>query len=390
MAILLKSANLVSFFMGLYALEFKASVLIKIKTTRDILSTPHPSVELWYLNVLSNCKSQTTTKSGEVQNIIPQHRAVGIQLVKPLYGLSFEVGGNLVVLCHDSGVKGCWFKSKAIHVSQKYLKVQYDEWITSYGIGECEKMGFRYTLHITVKTQPLEDYIEIEVVDDAWWSDGKVKLKMTVSIDINLAQSPSYHPPDHQTSSTTHTSRNSQNNPPEVGATCEVPVVKVPWPFQDHHNLECHRIELSDVTFVILTTYIEVQQDEFQPVICLKILFVTSGKFNFPYLVNTPRSQKRISALIDGLTSDEDSENITREDPSMQGPSGSRSVVASGHSSIGTIIAGNQIAKFKPPPTQAKNGLLPTELEDMKNWASDTHGTSQFRPNRWGIILSIL
>ncbi|KAH0679523.1 hypothetical protein KY284_020608 [Solanum tuberosum] len=40
-----------------------------------------------------------------------------------------------------------------------------------------------------------------------------------------------------------------------------------------------------------------------------------------------------------GHISDEDSENITREDPSMQGPRGSRSVVESGHPSIRNIMA---------------------------------------------------
>ena len=51
------------------------------------------------------------------------------------------------------------------------------------------------------------------------------------------------------------------------------------------------------------------------------------SKINFPYLLNIPRSKKR------------------------------RSVVASGHSSIGTIMTGNQIAKVKPPPTQAKSKI---------------------------------
>ncbi|KAK6791853.1 hypothetical protein RDI58_010934 [Solanum bulbocastanum] len=41
-----------------------------------------------------------------------------------------------------------------------------------------------------------------------------------------------------------------------------------------------------------------------------------------------------------GHISDEDSENITREDPSMQGPMGSRSVVESGHPSIRNIMTG--------------------------------------------------
>ncbi|KAH0693412.1 hypothetical protein KY285_020509 [Solanum tuberosum] len=48
-----------------------------------------------------------------------------------------------------------------------------------------------------------------------------------------------------------------------------------------------------------------------------------------------------------GHISDEDSENITREDPSMKGPRGSRSVIESGHPSIKNIMTGNQITKAK-------------------------------------------
>ncbi|WMV25948.1 hypothetical protein MTR67_019333, partial [Solanum verrucosum] len=61
-------------------------------------------------------------------------------------------------------------------------------------------------------------------------------------------------------------------------------------------------------------------------------------KFGFPYLVETPRSEKRRSASMAGHISDEDSENITREDPSMEGPRASRSVIESGHPSIKNIM----------------------------------------------------
>ena len=78
-------------------------------------------------------------------------------------------------------------------------------------------------MYVKIVSNNSQFYFKILVFLGLLFHTRKVKLKMTVSIDINLAQSPSYHPPDHQTSSTTHTSKNSQNNPPEVGATCEVP-----------------------------------------------------------------------------------------------------------------------------------------------------------------------
>uniref|UniRef100_A0A0V0ITR6 Putative ovule protein n=1 Tax=Solanum chacoense TaxID=4108 RepID=A0A0V0ITR6_SOLCH len=102
--------------------------------------------------------------------------------------LSFEVGDNLEVLCHDSGMRGCWFRCKVLQVSQKRLKVQYDdiqdydgpekleEWVPSYRIAESDKLGMRYTGCITVRPRPLEDSsdfsFELGVRVDAWWSDG--------------------------------------------------------------------------------------------------------------------------------------------------------------------------------------------------------------------------
>ncbi|KAK6775483.1 hypothetical protein RDI58_026484 [Solanum bulbocastanum] len=47
--------------------------------------------------------------------------------------------------------------------------------------------------------------------------------------------------------------------------------------------------------------------------------------------------------------SDDVSKKITQEDPSIQGPSGSRSVGESDHSGIRKSIPGNQIAQAKPP-----------------------------------------
>ncbi|MCD7451705.1 hypothetical protein HAX54_013088 [Datura stramonium] len=57
----------------------------------------------------------------------PSRGPVGIQFVEPQCKLSFEVGDNLEVLCQDSGMRGCWFLCKVLQVSQKRLKVQYDD-----------------------------------------------------------------------------------------------------------------------------------------------------------------------------------------------------------------------------------------------------------------------
>ncbi|KAF3618021.1 putative calponin -like proteiny domain-containing protein-like [Capsicum annuum] len=102
--------------------------------------------------------------------------------------LSFEVGGNLEVLCHESGMRGCWFRCKALQLSGKYLKVQYDdiqdcggldklgEWIPSYRIADSDKLGMRYTGHLIIRPRHLvdsSDYsLEVRAAVDAWWSDG--------------------------------------------------------------------------------------------------------------------------------------------------------------------------------------------------------------------------
>ncbi|KAL3323364.1 hypothetical protein AABB24_037810 [Solanum stoloniferum] len=113
---------------------------------------------------------------------------VGIQLVEPQYKLSIEVGDNLEVLCQDSGLRGCWFRCKVLEVSQKRMKLQYDdiqdcdapekleEWVPSYRVAGSEKLDMRCRGRLTVRPRPLEDSsdysFEIGAAVDAWWSDG--------------------------------------------------------------------------------------------------------------------------------------------------------------------------------------------------------------------------
>ncbi|PHT99556.1 hypothetical protein BC332_29344 [Capsicum chinense] len=81
----------------------------------------------------------------------PSSGPAGIQLVESQHKLSFEAGDNIEVLCQDSGMRGCWFRCKILRVSEKSLKVQYDdildcdapekleEWIPSYRVVNPEK-----------------------------------------------------------------------------------------------------------------------------------------------------------------------------------------------------------------------------------------------------------
>lgn len=75
-------------------------------------------------NQISKSKPPTYPK---LKIKFPSVRPIGIQLVEPQNKLSFEVDDNLEVLCNDSGMRGCWFRCKVLRVSQKRLKVQYDD-----------------------------------------------------------------------------------------------------------------------------------------------------------------------------------------------------------------------------------------------------------------------
>ncbi|PHT30840.1 hypothetical protein CQW23_27177 [Capsicum baccatum] len=99
----------------------------------------------------------------------PSSGPAGIQLVESQHKLSFEAGDNIEVLCQDSGMRGCWFMCKILRVSEKRLKVQYDdildcdgpemleEWIPSYRVANPDKLGTRCIGRLTVRPRPLED-----------------------------------------------------------------------------------------------------------------------------------------------------------------------------------------------------------------------------------------
>ncbi|PHT30915.1 hypothetical protein CQW23_27252 [Capsicum baccatum] len=83
---------------------------------------------------------------------------------------SIPVGDNLEVLRHDSGLRGCWFRCKVLKVSEKCLKVQYDdiqdyddpdmlkEWVSSYRVADSDKLGMRCTGRLTIRPRPPEDF----------------------------------------------------------------------------------------------------------------------------------------------------------------------------------------------------------------------------------------
>lgn len=59
---------------------------------------------------------------------------------EPHCPISFKVDEKIELLCQDSGIRGCWFRCKVVQVSQKLLKVQYDDLLDVDGSGNLEVM----------------------------------------------------------------------------------------------------------------------------------------------------------------------------------------------------------------------------------------------------------
>lgn len=60
---------------------------------------------------------------------------VGTESQLPVY---FSVDERIELLCQDSGIRGCWFQCKIMQISQKLLKVQYDDVEDADGFGNLE------------------------------------------------------------------------------------------------------------------------------------------------------------------------------------------------------------------------------------------------------------
>ncbi|KAI3456571.1 hypothetical protein Pfo_013234 [Paulownia fortunei] len=95
---------------------------------------------------------------------------------------------NIELLSQDSGMRGCWFRCKILHSSQKRLKVQYcdvvdvdgpeklEEWVPAARVAAPDKLAVRCAGRLTVRPWPHWDSsdfrFEVGVAVDAWWCDG--------------------------------------------------------------------------------------------------------------------------------------------------------------------------------------------------------------------------
>ncbi|XP_015879208.1 uncharacterized protein LOC107415399 [Ziziphus jujuba] len=117
-------------------------------------------------------------------------KMMGMKFVtpEPQCSISFKVDERIELLCQDSGMRGCWFRCKVVQVSQKLLKVQYDdvldvdesgnleEWIPAYRVAAPDRLGIRCSGRLRIRPCPPEDSTDFTFVVgapvDAWWCDG--------------------------------------------------------------------------------------------------------------------------------------------------------------------------------------------------------------------------
>ncbi|OVA12004.1 Bromo adjacent homology (BAH) domain [Macleaya cordata] len=116
-------------------------------------------------------------------------RSMIIKYVVPKLPQPFKVDEKIELLCQDSGIRGCWFRCTILQMSQKQLKVQYDdvqneddcgnleEWVPAFRVATPDKLGMRSSGRLMIRPcRPPEDRIdsvlEIGAPVDAWWNDG--------------------------------------------------------------------------------------------------------------------------------------------------------------------------------------------------------------------------
>ncbi|XP_004486338.1 uncharacterized protein [Cicer arietinum] len=115
-------------------------------------------------------------------------KTMGIKVIGPKPQLPFKVNEKIEFLCQDSGIRGCWFRCKILSMTQKQLKVQYDdlmdaddeekleEWIPASRVAAPDKLGMRCLGRLTVRPRPPEfakvHTFEIGAAVDAWCGDG--------------------------------------------------------------------------------------------------------------------------------------------------------------------------------------------------------------------------
>ncbi|ONK60636.1 uncharacterized protein A4U43_C08F20820 [Asparagus officinalis] len=143
---------------------------------------------LGHANHISNCKMVYQNSSYDLSI----RRPLSVKFIGPqnYVGLPFNIDDKVELLCQDSGIRGCWFKCTVSQLSQKRLKVRYDdvrdedgcgnleEWVLALRKAAPDKLGMRCSGRLNIRPSPSIDCLlenaalEIGTPVDAWWSDG--------------------------------------------------------------------------------------------------------------------------------------------------------------------------------------------------------------------------
>ncbi|KAK7303401.1 hypothetical protein RJT34_14307 [Clitoria ternatea] len=115
-------------------------------------------------------------------------KTMGIKVIGPKPQPSFKVDDKIELLCHDSGIRGCWFRCKILNMTRKLMKVQYDdvlfidgpdkleEWVPASRVAAPDKLDMRCSGRLRVRPRPPEypkdQNFEIGAAVDAWCGDG--------------------------------------------------------------------------------------------------------------------------------------------------------------------------------------------------------------------------
>ncbi|KAI3440216.1 BAH domain-containing protein [Psidium guajava] len=117
-----------------------------------------------------------------------KNTGIKITTVKPQVPFSFRVNDKIELLCQDSGIRGCWFRCQIMQMSEKRLKVKYDdlldaddsakleEWVPAVKVASPDKLGMRCPGRQTIRPRPPKNSVdckfEVGMAVDAWWCDG--------------------------------------------------------------------------------------------------------------------------------------------------------------------------------------------------------------------------
>ncbi|KAK2999711.1 hypothetical protein RJ639_023809 [Escallonia herrerae] len=155
--------------------------------------SPGDNVRLGAKRTRSGKRRHTMPYEPSCQNLkydMPSRRVITRKYIEcqPYHSQLIKANEKIELLCQDSGIRGCWFRCTVLQISQRQIKVQYDdvkdedgcgsleEWIPAFRQAMPDKLGMRYSGRPTIRPAPPQHETDLAfgvgAPVDAWWSDG--------------------------------------------------------------------------------------------------------------------------------------------------------------------------------------------------------------------------